>query len=141
MNSQDSEFFKQLLSMFKMESEEHVKVISSALLQLGKKPSAEERLELLETVFRAAHSLKGASRAVGLTDVEPISQSLEKLFATLKHTDTDLSSPLLDKLHRVIENFGTLISTMNEQGKVVEDKSALARLIEQVNENVVLMMA
>ena len=44
--------------------------------------------ELLETIFREAHSLKGAARAVNLAEIETICQSLEGVFASLQHNQT-----------------------------------------------------
>jgi len=82
MKSED-DFLKELLSMFKVEAEEHLKTISSGLVDL-EKARGKDRLYILEEVYREAHSLKGAARAVNLIKVEQLCQSLESIFALLK---------------------------------------------------------
>ncbi len=139
--NQDPDFFKELVSMFKIEAKEHLDTISSGLLQLKKNPHGKERVEISETVFRAAHSLKGAARTVGLVDIESISQSLEKLFSIIKQKEVEIPSTLSNTLNQIINILGELISTMNEQGKLTGDKSSLTRLIDEVNENAVIMGA
>jgi two-component system chemotaxis sensor kinase CheA len=66
----DQQLRKKLLATFKVEAEEHVGAISSGLLELEKASSPERRMEIIETVFREAHSLKGAARAVNLSNIE-----------------------------------------------------------------------
>src|SRR6202043_2346881 len=81
MTGTEEEFLRTLRATFKVEAAEHLQAIGTGLLELEKAPAPAEQLQLIETVFRAAHSLKGAARAVGLTDVESLCQSLEDLFA------------------------------------------------------------
>ena len=44
----------------------------------------EERQSTLENVFRAAHSLKGAARAVGVTVIEQLAHALEDLLDAMR---------------------------------------------------------
>ena len=66
MGPKDKELLKRLLATFKVEAEEHVSAISSGLIELEKASSPEKQVEIIESVFREAHSLKGAARAVNL---------------------------------------------------------------------------
>jgi len=141
MNIQDAEFFKELLAMFKLESKEHLATIDSGLNELEEMPSSEKRKEILETVFRAAHSLKGAARTVGLMDIEPFGQSLESLFGVLKQKEINMTAQIYQLLHSTVDNLGTLIFTMDEQGKLKEDKSKLSRIMDDVNQYIRLLNA
>jgi len=58
MNTNNEEFLKRLLSTFRIEAQEHLNVISSRLTEMGKVDSAKQA-EIVETVYREAHSLKG----------------------------------------------------------------------------------
>ncbi len=73
----------ELLGIFAAEAEEHIEAINRDLLQLEEAEGAGSG-ELLEGLFRAAHSLKGAARAVNLPQVESIAHQLEDLFAELQ---------------------------------------------------------
>ena len=141
MSYQDEDFFKQLLSMFKMESEEHIGVIKSGLTRMQETLSEDDRTELLESVFRAAHSLKGAARTVGLTDIEPIGQSLEHVFSIMKNKKLQLSEELYNMLSQSVQMLENLIASIDEHGKIFKDKSELTRLIDRINEHMVLVGA
>jgi len=93
----DDDFLKELLSMFKVEAEEHLKIISSGLIDL-EKASDGDRLEILEIIYREAHSLKGAARAVNLIKVEHLCQALESIFALFKSGELNPSREIFDVL-------------------------------------------
>ena len=115
MGPKDKELLQKLLVTFKVEAEEHVKAISSGLIELEKASSPEEQGEIVETVFREAHSLKGAARAVNLVQVEGACQSLESLFAKLKSQEMTLSPELFDHLHQTVDTLGTLLAGGNTE--------------------------
>lgn len=76
-----------LLKAFEGEGRERIQVLTSDILALVKCPEAAARRALVESAFRETHSLKGAARAVGLSDVELFCQALESVFSALKKTD------------------------------------------------------
>lgn len=111
MSHQEDDFYRELLSMFKIEAEEHIKNMSSGLLDLEKETDVNEQLAFVETIYREAHSLKGAARAVNLSEVELLCQSLESIFAKLKKQEMLLSSDLFDGLHRGVDALTDLIDS------------------------------
>jgi two-component system, chemotaxis family, sensor kinase CheA len=130
MGSQEEDFLKELLSMFKIEAEEHTKAISSGLLDYEKSRSIQEQTAIIETVYREAHSLKGAARAVNLNDVETVCQSLETIFSAVKKQDLRLLANHFDVLHQVVDTISSLI---NAQGPsdISETMLKLTRLEEE----------
>lgn len=109
MAKKDDEFLKKLLATFRVEADEHLRAMSSGLLELEKAPADARRAELVETIFREAHSLKGAARAVNLADIESVCQSLESVFARMKG-GAPASPPLFDLLHQALDALGGLLS-------------------------------
>jgi two-component system, chemotaxis family, sensor kinase CheA len=103
MPAREDEFLRQLRATFKVEAGEHLQTIASGLLELEKIPPADEQRRQIELVFRAAHSLKGAARAVNFTEVESVCQSLEDLFADWKNGRTKVSPEALDTGHRALD--------------------------------------
>ena len=103
MAGKNDAFMKRLLSTFKVEADEHIKNITAGLLDLEKELEPQVKAGMIETVFREAHSLKGAARAVNRSDMETICQSLESVFAGLKRREIDLAPPLFDTLHRSVD--------------------------------------
>jgi two-component system chemotaxis sensor kinase CheA len=113
MKTSEDEFLKELLAMFRIEAEEHIKALSSGLLELEKLPVAEEQEGIVETIYREVHSMKGAARAVNLHDVESICQMLESVFSRLKNEELNLSAEMFDTLHRVVDSISHLIQSPN----------------------------
>ncbi len=95
MNNED--FLKRLRAAFRQEAEEHIETMASGLLDLEN--GSGDPGHLLEGVYRAAHSLKGAARAVGLADVETLCQALEAVFRAWRQEKTTPSQGLYDALH------------------------------------------
>jgi len=107
--TKNDELLKKLLATFRVEADEHLQGMSSGLLALEKTPAGEERAALVERIFRQAHSLKGAARAVNLLDVESLCHSLESVFAGLKGGRIAVSAPLFDLLHQALDALGGLL--------------------------------
>jgi len=110
MGQKDQEFLKRLLATFRVEAEEHVSAICAGLIELEKVSSPERRMEIIESIFREAHSLKGAARSVNLVRIESACQSLEGLFARLKAHEVSLSPELFDRLHHMADTLSALLS-------------------------------
>src|SRR5689334_7403452 len=96
----EEEFLKALRATFKVEAAEHLHTLAQGLMALEKTQSADEQRPLVDAVFRAAHSLKGAARAVNFTRVESICQSLEDVFAGWKRGKSAPTPETLDEAHR-----------------------------------------
>jgi two-component system, chemotaxis family, sensor kinase CheA len=105
----DDAFLQVLRATFKVEATEHLQTIGAGLLALEKTPDATARLPLIDGVFRAAHSLKGAARAVGFTDIESICQSLESTFASWKRGESAPTPLGFDGAHRALDEIGAMM--------------------------------
>ena len=99
----DEGFLRQLRATFKVEADEHLRAVSAGLLELEKTPAPAAQRKIVETVFRAAHSLKGAARAVDLTEIESLCQSVEDVFGSWKRGESAPSPDALDTLHRTLD--------------------------------------
>ncbi len=131
MGKKENDFQKKLLATFKVEAEEHIRAMSSGLIELEKAPGAEKQVEIVETVFREAHSLKGAARAVNLTEIETLCQSLESVFAAMKRREIAPSPELLDLLNQAVDGLGQLLAAA-ETERTAAEKPRLATLTRQL---------
>ncbi|MDM8548658.1 response regulator [Desulfobacterales bacterium HSG2] len=130
----EEELLKRLREAFNQEAEERLASLSASLLEF-EESSAGDKHAALETAFREAHSLKGAARAVNLTEIETLCQSIESVFAELKQDAVPLSPGLFDILHssvRSIENFLAEESVHNKE----EIESLVCRLEDLEEESV-----
>jgi two-component system chemotaxis sensor kinase CheA len=102
MSGVEEELLRTLRATFKVEAAEHLQAIGTGLMELEKASAAADRTRLIETVFRAAHSLKGAARAVNFGEIETLCQSLEGLFAAWKRGEIAPTPETLDDAHRAL---------------------------------------
>ena len=98
-----AEIRQQLINSFKTEQSEHVQNINQGLLALEKNPPAPEQQAILKEIFREAHSLKGAARAVGVTIVESLGHTLEELLLAAKESRLTFSPELFDLLYQALD--------------------------------------
>src|SRR5437773_2542557 len=99
MSLKDDEFLKKLNAAFQVEAREHVQAIASGLLELEKTTDVRRRNDVIAEIFREAHSLKGAARAVNVGDVESLCQSLESVLAAWRRQHVTPTPELCDALH------------------------------------------
>jgi two-component system chemotaxis sensor kinase CheA len=97
MSEKDDQLRQRLLPIFKGEAREHISAIAA---KLGEIEHAAEgaRAPLMEVLFREAHSLKAAARAVAQQEIELLCHAAENIFAVVKRGDVALSPALFESL-------------------------------------------
>jgi two-component system chemotaxis sensor kinase CheA len=86
---------EELRALFRAESEEHLQLLDQGLLRLEKEP---DHKGTLEEVFREAHSLKGAARMLGLSNIEMVAHRLEDVLRAASRGDLPLVPEHVDRL-------------------------------------------
>ncbi|RME82393.1 MAG: hypothetical protein D6785_07900 [Planctomycetota bacterium] len=104
----DPEFLKSLKETFRREGEEILERLSQSIIKVEKEEASRQG-DLLESIYRDVHSLKGAARAVGMREVEDLAHSLESLLKLWKEGKLEISSKLFDLFHQVLEDFDFMI--------------------------------
>ena len=103
MDTKDTALLTKLRGLFAGEAEERLQVITSSLLMLERQPGAAEAAELVETLFREVHTLKGAARAVSLGEIEAISQAVETVCAGVKRKTFAVWPEFFDTVYRAMD--------------------------------------
>jgi two-component system chemotaxis sensor kinase CheA len=85
---------KRLMATFLEELEEHVRALNRDLLVLEKDLTGAERTERLKTLFRTAHSLKGAARSVNVDLIEHACHQMEDILAAARDGQVSLGADL-----------------------------------------------
>jgi two-component system chemotaxis sensor kinase CheA len=94
---------KQLLAAFEAEHREHLQAIRTALDHAGR-----GEIDLTD-VFRRAHSLKGAARAVDLPAVEEVAHQLEALFSQVLDGQQALDDPAIATVRQNLDLIEDLV--------------------------------
>jgi len=107
-----SDEFAQFNAAFFEESAEHVSAIEKGLLELEQRPSD---LELLNTIFRSAHSIKGVAGMLGFAAVAQFTHKMETLLDQLRNGRITVTPPLTDVLLRATDYLKTLLDAAQSE--------------------------
>ncbi len=120
---------EQLISSFRADLADHVQTMTDGLLALEQNQIAgEERQATLADIFRAAHSLKGAARAVGVTAVEQLSHSLEGVLSGLQKDTIQQTPELFGACYQAIDALQA-VQAAYEAGATTPPVQALQALV------------
>lgn len=114
----NQEFHKRLMETFRVEAREHVTAMTECLDTLASL-DGEDGDALFERIFREAHSLKGAARAVDARDIERICQALETQFSQLRKAGVVPDPTVLAALHQAVDLASDLIASPTHEGHTV----------------------
>ncbi|WP_152054435.1 hybrid sensor histidine kinase/response regulator [Tautonia marina] len=101
-----------LLDLFRQEADVYVDALSKGLMAIereGSNPAA------LEPMMRAAHSLKGAARIVGLAAAERVAHALEDVMVAAQRGAITLGQPEVDAGLAAVDWLASCASTSNEE--------------------------
>lgn len=129
MSSKEDAFLAKLLVTFKIEAEEHLKNLNAGLLAIEKADPGKAPQDLLETVFREAHSLKGAARSVNFSQIQLLCQAMENIFAALRQRRISFGKEMFDALYSAIDLIGQIL---DDQAKG-EIKTQIAQMVQKLD--------
>src|ERR1035438_5136553 len=89
-----------LIDLFRSEVETHSEVLSAALLALERFPSDMSRID---EMMRAAHSIKGAARVVGVDPAVRVAHVMEDCFVAVQKGAIEFSAGDVDVLLRAVD--------------------------------------
>ncbi len=133
MVSKQEAFLKKLMATFRVEAAEHQKTILAGLADLEWRQDSERHPEILESIFREAHSLKGAARAVNWGEIEILCQALENVFAALKNGALQRVPALYDLLYEAMDILELLLASDSPDSRPLEP-SRISQMIAKLDE-------
>lgn len=95
--------------IFYEEADEHLGILEAGLLQLEEGATAEFNVELVDKLFRSAHTLKGASALLKFNTISEISHELENLLESFKAQTIEITPPLLDAMLSALDTMRNLL--------------------------------
>ncbi|QDX80577.1 chemotaxis protein CheA [Denitratisoma sp. DHT3] len=107
----------ELYSVFAQEAREQLTELEAGLLRMEQ---GESDAETINAIFRAAHTIKGASGVVELTQIERFTHILENILDQLRNNDICVGSALITALLRGCDHLGALLSRV-DQGQLEPD--------------------
>ncbi len=122
-----------MLKEFVAEAEEIIEGLNQNLLQMeAADDKANIRPDILNSIFRAAHTLKGMSGMVGLQKVSEISHRLEDMLDKLRMGKLSVSEALMDTLFLGLEKIRELVVEADSGKGENADIKPLLEKIDQI---------
>ena len=118
-----------LLEDFADETREHLEALESSLLRL-ETDSADR--ELLNTIFRSMHTIKGASEYLGFERIARLTHRLENLLDLFRDGSLHADKVAVDLLIDARDRIGDLISQVEESGQESAEIDDLLARVETI---------
>lgn len=119
--------YSKFKAAFFEESAEHLATMEEGLLRLERQPGD---LDLLNRIFRAAHSIKGNAGMFGFAAVGEFTHKLENILDALRHGQAEAAKPLIDLLLEATDGLKGLIDAARTDAP--PDESVVGPLRERL---------
>ncbi len=133
MSTNSDDLRTQLVGFFFEESSEGLEVMESGLVGLDvDEPDAEE----INSIFRAIHSVKGASGSFGFGHISEFAHHAETLLDTVRAGERRLCQEIVDVLLRATDCLGMMIQAVQgedeaDQARVLSVQRELQEMLER----------
>lgn len=115
---------------FFVEAAEHLDAMEAALLQLD---SAHDDRELLNTIFRAAHTIKGGSGTFGMQAVAQFTHVVENLLDRLREGGLVVTEHLIELLFSSLDIMQGLIAAERDGSAPPENLDSVLAALEKIH--------
>jgi two-component system sensor histidine kinase and response regulator WspE len=121
-----------MLDLFRLETDNQTSILAAELLELEQNPASDQKLEIL---MRAAHSMKGAARIVGMETVVHIAHRMEDCFVAAQRGELELQSEHIDVLLRAVDLIVQIahLPESELQSWLLQQQQAIERLETQLD--------
>lgn len=125
MDDMDLSQFKEV---FISEAKEHLVSLNQALIELEKNPSNKD---ILNQIFRIAHTIKGMSATMGYEKITNLSHTMEDVLDKLRKKEIGVKS---DVVNIIFQCFDTLEKLIEDVGKDVQSEIDISELLKKLVE-------
>ncbi len=119
-----------LLAEFVTESRDHLADVEAQLLEI-EASGADVNVELVNTVFRSIHSIKGAAGFMGLEVINKLSHSLENVLGKIRNREMVPTSAAVDVMLKSADVLASLINDIDNSDSV--DVSTEIALLDRIH--------
>ncbi len=121
---------KEIVNDFIQEALELLESLNENFIELEKQP---DNKEILNTIFRAAHTVKGSAGFLGFQNIVELAHSAENILNKLRQGEISLTSEMTDYLLKAMDALKLMIITVSETGSEGEPPEGNAELIKKLN--------
>ncbi len=115
---------------FLVEAADLIDALDSDLVALETSP---DDLELLNSIFRGAHTIKGNSSFLGLDQITDLTHKMEDVLNRLRKAEIHVEAHIMDALLEGLDNLKLLLDDVRNNKIVKRDVSGLIAELERIN--------
>lgn len=119
----------QYLDIFIDEANEHIQALSDNIMILEKEP---ENKDVINEIFRAAHSLKGMAGTMGFKKMQHLTHDMENVFSEIRNDTIKVNSNLIDILFDCLDAIEAYVDTIKQTSNEGDEDNAA--LIKRLND-------
>ncbi|WP_270333725.1 chemotaxis protein CheA [Ligilactobacillus acidipiscis] len=105
--------------IFFEESEDNLTQLNDNILELEKEP---DNIDLINEIFRAAHTLKGMSATMGYTVMSKLTHKMEDIFDLFKSGKLKVTSDHISLIFRCLDKLTELLDGLRDEEEQSEDQ-------------------
>lgn len=138
MTASTDEPFDDMMSDFLDEASQLVDRLNEDLLvldELAKTSQPEfgpDQVELLNRMFRSAHSIKGLSAMLGLQNVNRLTHRIESVLDGFRKSEKTVNSAAVEAVFKGVDSLSEMLSKLSSEGNDSVDAKAAMAAIEAV---------
>jgi two-component system, chemotaxis family, sensor kinase CheA len=115
------------IELFYQDSDEHLQLMTDALLDLEKNPQDREALGAL---FRSAHTMKSSSAMVGFMHISEFTHKMEDLIGFLRDTDARIDTATVDILFQSFDILKDMLNQLQDEASEAHRNKTRAKATE-----------
>ena len=119
----------QYLEIFIDETEEHIQTLSDCIMELEKEP---ENMDVINEIFRAAHSLKGMAGTMGFKRMQHLTHDMENVFQEVRSEKIKVDSSMIDLLFKCLDAIEAYLTSVKESSDEGTEDNEL--IIKELND-------
>lgn len=115
------------LGVFLDEIDEQLQILDIEVLQLEKDP---ENPETIQNIFRAAHTLKGSSAAMGFHNIKNLTHHVENVFEHIRQQKLQVNEHIIEMIFESIDHIKQLkLAVLDGKEEMID----ISKIVEKLN--------
>ena len=119
----------QYLDMFIEESDENLQNLNEWILELEKNPNDKETIN---SIFRAAHTLKGMSASMGFNDIAELTHKMEDILDEFRNDKLKVNSDVITVLFKCLDTLEKMVDGVRDGSSEKTDISGITKMLDDI---------
>ncbi len=119
-----------ILKDFLAEAKENLEELDQAFVELEQEP---DNPELIKSIFRTIHTIKGTAGFFGYTTLEGIAHFAEDILSKLRDGTVQVNEEIIDILLQSVDNIKAILANLEQDGKEPDDVAYLDFIVDLRN--------